>query len=60
VTSSDGIPTVVQAGAVWLSGPGAKRATYALEDSILITVHQNPTNTTDLAELEAAIIQEES
>ena len=57
-SSTDDVPagTIVSAGAVWVSKPGTKRATFALEDSVLITVHPNPTNTQDLDKLEAAII----
>jgi hypothetical protein len=47
-------------GDFWISPPGAKRATYALEDSTLMTVHANPTDTHDLAELEAMIILPET
>lgn len=43
-------------GEFWISLPGTKRATYAMEDSLLMTVHPNPTNTQDLAELEEMII----
>jgi len=57
-SSTDDVPpgTIVEAGAVWVSKPGTKRATYALEDSVLLTVHGNPMNLTDLDELEALII----
>jgi quercetin dioxygenase-like cupin family protein len=60
-SSTDDVPrgTIIEAGAVWVSKPGTKRATYALEDSILLTVHPNPDNLTDLDELEARIIEEE-
>lgn len=38
------------------SEAGTKRVVYAIEDTIWVTVHLNPTNTTDLAELEDEII----
>jgi hypothetical protein len=39
-----------------ISPPGTKRAVYALEDTVWVTVHANPDNTQDLAVLEAQII----
>lgn len=39
----------------FLAPPGVKRAALALTDVVWITVHANPTNTTDLAALEALI-----
>jgi hypothetical protein len=39
-----------------ISQAGTKRAVYALEDTVWITVHANPDNTRDLAVLEAQII----
>jgi hypothetical protein len=57
-SSTDDVPegSVIEEGDLWISLPGTKRATFALEDSVLLTVHQNPTNTQDLAELERMII----
>lgn len=54
-TEADGIQEV-QAPAVLVSPPGAKRAALALEDTRWITCHPNPTDTQDLAVLEDAII----
>ena len=39
-----------------LSTPGIKRVIYAVEDSIFVNIHKNPTNTQDLNELEAEIV----
>ncbi len=39
-----------------IAPPGTKRAMYALEDTVWITMHPNPDNTRDLAVLEAQII----
>ena len=39
-----------------VSEPGSKRFIYALEDSIFVNVHKNPTNTKDIAELEKEIV----
>lgn len=38
------------------SDPGTKRVVHALADTLWITYHENPTDTRDLAQLEAAII----
>jgi len=57
-SSSDEVPpgTIIEAGAVWVSLPGSKRAVFALEDSVWVTSHQNPTNTQDLAAIEEYLI----
>jgi hypothetical protein len=39
-----------------ISKPGSKRLIYALEDSIFVNVHKNPSNTQDLKELEKEIV----
>jgi len=39
-----------------MSPPGTKRALQAITDLVWITVHHNPTNTQDLAELEKIVI----
>jgi len=39
-----------------ISKPGAKRVIYAVEDSIFVNVHKNPTNTKDIKELEKQIV----
>lgn len=41
-----------------VSEPGTKRAVYAETDTYWTTIHQNPTDTQDLAELERLIIAE--
>jgi hypothetical protein len=46
----------VHAPLVLRSPPGAKRAALALADTVWVTCHANPSNTQDLAQLEAAII----
>lgn len=45
----------VKAPCVVRSKPGLKRAGYAHEDSIWLTVHQNPTNERDIDKLEAML-----
>jgi hypothetical protein len=47
------------AGDVFVSEPGAKRAGYAIEDTVFINVHANPDDETDLAVLEARLITPE-
>jgi hypothetical protein len=39
-----------------VSKPGSRRVIYAVEDSIFINVHKNPTNTKDIKELEKEIV----
>lgn len=39
-----------------LSKPGSKRVILALEDSIFVNVHKNPSNTKDIKELEKEIV----
>jgi quercetin dioxygenase-like cupin family protein len=39
-----------------LSQPGSKRFIYALEDSIFVNVHKNPSNTKDIEKLEKEIV----
>lgn len=39
-----------------LSKPGSKRVIYALEDSIFVNIHKNPTNTQDMKKLESEIV----
>jgi hypothetical protein len=39
-----------------VSEPGSQRIILALEDSIFVNVHKNPTNTKDIAELEKEIV----
>ena len=39
-----------------LATPGSKRVIYAMEDSIFINIHKNPTNTQNIEELESEIV----
>ena len=39
-----------------ISKPGSKRLIYALENSIFVNVHKNPSNTQDIKELEQEIV----
>ena len=39
-----------------VSQPGSQRLIYALEDSIFVNVHKNPTNTENIKELEKEIV----
>lgn len=47
-------------GSVFESPAGAQRAIFALTDCAMMTIHQNPTNTRDMAELEAYLIAPET
>ena len=40
----------------FLSYPGAKRAVYAVTDVIFLTIHPNPSDTRDIAELEYEMV----
>ncbi len=51
--------TVLVAGDVFVSEPGAKRAGYAIEDTVFINVHANPDDSQDLALLESRLITPE-
>lgn len=55
VISEDGV-AVLHAPMVFVTKPGTRRIIFALEDSIFVTVHPNPENTTDLEKLEDRII----
>ena len=55
VTEHGGIETLT-APIAMISKAGTKRAVYAIEDSVWITVHSNTTNTQDLAEIEEEVI----
>lgn len=48
---------IFEAGTVIVSQPGTKRAVYALEDSICMTIHR--TDKTDLAEIEAELVEQD-
>jgi len=39
-----------------VSQPGSKRLIYAVEDSVFVNVHKNPSNTKDIKELENEIV----
>jgi hypothetical protein len=41
---------------MFVSEPGTKRVVLTLEDTVWTTYHHNPTNTRDLAAIEAAVI----
>lgn len=50
---------VVSAGHVAVSQPGAKRVVLALEDTVFMTVHHNPSDTQDLQDIESEHIEDE-
>jgi quercetin dioxygenase-like cupin family protein len=54
VTTDDGVKDI-EAPTVIVSKPGTKRAVWALEDSVCMTVHR--TDSTDLDEIEAELIE---
>jgi quercetin dioxygenase-like cupin family protein len=39
-----------------ISEPGSKRLIYAVEDSIFVNIHKNPSNTKDMNELQEEIV----
>lgn len=45
---------------VWVSQPGEQRVLTTLTDCVFMTTHLNPTNTRDMAEVEAYVIVPES
>ena len=49
-----------EAGDVFISEPGAKRAGYAIEDTVFINVHANPDDCQDMAVLESRLITPET
>jgi mannose-6-phosphate isomerase-like protein (cupin superfamily) len=53
----DGYKERVKAPRVFVSKPGTKRAVYAHEDSLCLTVHR--TDETDLDKIEAELIEED-
>src|SRR5207244_83087 len=55
VWTEDGMKEVA-APCTLVSRPGTKRVGFALEDTVWTTIHANPQNLTDLAALEAALI----
>ncbi len=59
VATSEGIHDY-EAPLTFISEPGAKRALIVHEDTVWTTVHPNPTDTQDLAQIEADVIVPES
>ena len=57
VWSENGEMKTFCAGDIMVSKPNAKRITYSLEDSTVVTIHR--TDKTDLDEIEKEIIEEE-
>jgi hypothetical protein len=51
--------TVVGAGHVSVSQPGAKRVVLAIEDTTFMTVHHNPKNTENLDDIETEHMESE-
>lgn len=49
----------MEAGFFQVSRAGAKRVVHCIEDTTFLTVHCNPSNTTDLAEVESQHIEPE-
>lgn len=41
---------------IWVSEPGTKRAVYAIEETEWMTIHANPSDTTDIREIEGEVI----
>lgn len=54
---SEGELKTLKAGDIVVSQPGTKRAVYALEDSVCMTIHR--TDKTDLGEIEKDIVEED-
>lgn len=50
----------VRAGWLAQSPAGVKRVVLAIEDTLFVTLHQNPSNTRDLAQIEAEHIEPEA
>lgn len=55
VATPDGIE-YLSAPLTFVSNPGTKRCVIVLDDTVWTTVHANPTNTTDLEELERLLM----
>lgn len=51
--------TIVEAGHVSISQPGAKRVVLAIEETVFVTVHHNPDDVQDLEIIEAHHIEDE-
>jgi len=58
IVSEDTGAREITAPMIFISPPGVKRLLFIREDMIFTTVHPNPTNTRDLAQLEAALMIE--
>ena len=54
----DGDSKIVQAPYTFTASPG-KKAVYVLEDVIIANIHPNPSNTRDLAQIEAEVMMPE-
>lgn len=50
---------ILEAPLVMISSAGTKRGVFALEDTVWVTVHLNPTNTQDIDELEEMIFADD-
>lgn len=59
INTDKGMETI-SAPHIWRSEPGAKRALVTLTDCEFMTMHLNPTNTRDLDEIEADVIEPEA
>jgi hypothetical protein len=57
IVTEEGSTTLIGPCAM-ISPPGTKRALRSITDLVWITVHLNPTNTKDIAELEKTVIAE--
>lgn len=58
VVTESGLQTFA-APCTFVSDVGTKRAVYAHEDTVWTTIHANPTNTTNLDEIESDVIVDE-
>lgn len=47
---------IVNGGDVFVSEPGTKRAVYAIEDTVWLTIHPNQSDTQDLKQIEDYVI----
>jgi hypothetical protein len=56
VITEGGGKEVLEGPMAMISAAGTKRALHSLTDLVWITVHHNPTNTQDLAEIEKMVI----
>lgn len=53
----DGIPVEIEAPYQGITLPGTKRVLFVLEDTVWTTIHLNPRNLRDIAELERELIE---